>query len=231
MGLNKINSIFPTGKEFNVNFDWIDVASATGYLNYDLFTTLDSGGTNRLLIETSTSSGLSSISGYSAGWAPVSLNTGSIMNTNVLTKRLDLDYDSTEFQLPRIVRGKAYFRFFVHTGRNAGTDVQVYAKIRLRKWDGTTETEIADVTSPTLVWTSDQTIPVSLSVDVPQTHFKKGEQLRITIEGWVKSGATGWGYVSLTGDPADLTTTDGGFITFAAGETRILCAIPFKIEV
>ena len=226
-------NIFPPSKEININFDWTDVASATGYVEYDCFTTLDSVGVNRLLVESRNADDLQSI--YSVGGnplAPTTIYAVAVVNT-AYTKGIDVDFDSTEFQLPRIIKGKAYFSFYGGTRRTGGAGTALwYFVIRVRKWDGASETEIANVQTAPYTWVVDQVLEYSLDLDIPQTSFKRGEQLRITIEGWSKnSGGAGFGLnPAISGDPSNSAGNHGDYPGFAAGTTRIICTIPYKLN-
>lgn len=103
-------------------------------------------------------------------------------------KVLDLDFDLTPFNAPQDIRGTAFFNFFMRVYWAGGGVADAYAIVRVRKWDGTTETEIADAQTDGTTsssGTSEYNF-VCLPLSIPRHHFTPGENLRITIEGWLK---------------------------------------------
>lgn len=224
MTIGGAQNIFDRANEININFDWIDLASGTGYVSYDFHSTCDSVGIKRLLIETRNKSGITGITGDVSG-LPVCITTGSDAS-GVLTKYLDIDWDSSEFQLPRTLKGKFFINF--HMGNSVSNPASVYAIVKVRKWDGASETDLLTIQSNTIGFAVSGTRGIGLSGDLPQTNFKKGEQLRITIEAWGTSGG-GTQYIGLSGQPDGSAESDGS-VSMAANTTRIITFIPFKIN-
>ena len=180
-GINDIKKLLQSRQRPLVNFDWQDIADLTGYINYVLWKSEDSVGINRNLIPSSISSGHDI---DSAGEI-----TARISNTTFV-KVLDVDFDLSEFQLPRTIKGKALLKMAYATNDSAG-NVDAYVIIRVRKWDGSSETEIASVQSVTgnNDTGSSKLVNLNLQLTIPQTLIKKGEQLRLTFEGWAKGNA------------------------------------------
>jgi hypothetical protein len=220
-------SLFPPRRELLINFDWTDIASATGYIEYDGLSQTDSAATDLTLVESDVATTIAPATGTTI--------TGTQSDANVFTKILDKDFDAPEFQLPRKIKGKMYIRCglwfdWVNGGAGAGSDTfEYYLKIRLRKWDGSSETEVALVQTETFSNNSDTEHEISLNLDVPLTLYKKGEQIRVTFEGWVKSLEDGpdedLGNLSVAIDP-----NNGAITNFTAGNTRLVLEIPFRIE-
>jgi len=218
-------NIFPSSKEININFDWTNIASATGYVSYDCHNTIDSVGVKYVLIESSNRTGLVGINGYSNGTA-YCITTGTKAAGAGFSKIVDIDWDSTEFKKPRTLRGKTYINFNV--GNTCAGAASAYAIVKIRKWDGATETDILTIQSFTIGFNTGVQMAIALSGDISETLFKVGEQLRITIELWTEIVAdTIW--LSLSGQPNDQAESNGGH-SISAGNTRIIAAIPFKIE-
>jgi len=113
-------------------------------------------------------------------------------------KVLDHDYDLA-FNMPKRIKGKLRAIFSIgNTTSVSGKAHETYAIVKVRKWDGTTETEIANAQSETHVRSAAQYIADSRTINVEVNistlqKFNKGETLRITIEIWAKSsdGADG----------------------------------------
>ena len=156
------------------------------------------------------------------------------------TKKLDIDFDIT-FNLPKIVKGKAFVTF--SQGANVFTSGKIqyiYEIVRIRKWDGATETEIANNQGDTIqtpagtgAWmTTPKTKTECIEVDVPQTHFKKGETLRITMELWAQNDGVADGWAGFGHDPKDRDedSTEMTHPLIANAYTTIMeIHIPFKL--
>lgn len=161
------------------------------------------------------------------------------------TKLIDLDFDVV-FNKPKIVNGRCYFSvpFAVNNQSTTGSG---YVIAKVRKWDGSTETEIANAQSRTIE--SDGT-PVTnartllFSVDVTNAEFSAGQTLRITLEGWgVSASGAGWHHINIGHDPANRTgwtessasayTIFDGTSTHGVYSTtpQLKFYIPFKLSV
>ena len=232
MTIGGTQNIFPPAREPIVNYDWLDLASGAGYIQYDSYGSNDSTGNSYMLVETRDAGDLKTVINYhTVGGVRITdsiTHSGSVAHAD-FTKIIDIDWDSTEFQQPRIIKGRAYFRFYSCI---VGTDAfEYYFIVRVRKWDGSTETEVASVQSVTETWVANQRNFYSLFLDISQTGYKKGDQLRISIEGWAKRVSNNYS-LSLAGDPTD-SAADGApsGVDFLVNETRIISAIPYKIDI
>lgn len=162
------------------NYDYFDISEGTGVKAFYLFTSGNGGTTDYHL---TTDSGI-----YSND---ISTTEGSSSTT-------EYDFDLAEFNLPKRVTGTAYFYFAAGiTGGN------VY--ITLKKYDGSTETNICSKTS-----IFDGTSSTSgteqklLKLDLTTTHFKKGDILRATVELAAPGGSAS---VIFYHDPAGRSST------------------------
>jgi|24BtaG_2_1085350.scaffolds.fasta_scaffold02119_4 hypothetical protein len=222
MPLNQ-SSIFPPSREILINFNWTDLSSATGYVVYDGWGTDTSTGMIYNLLPSGNASSLSTP--VSTGTDKVSTSPPSTSNTYV--KLLDLDFDTTEFQLTRNIEGTAIVRiggFMNEIG--SGTGFDSYIILKLRKWDGASETEIASVQSATQSIDNDQEYSFTLPITVPLTKLKKGEFLRLTTEYWGRSTSSTEFTLRFYHDPGDDVQSGS-----SAGNTRLVLAIPYKINV
>lgn len=86
------------------------------------------------------------------------------------------------------VKGTAYTNFTFHQWK-AGTQV-VTSKftIKVRKWDGVTETEIGNATTAEIT-DSDGYKLTALAIPLTETNFGIGDVLRVTVEGYDKEEA------------------------------------------
>jgi len=152
------------------------------------------------------------------------------------TKVFDKDFDLT-FNSPKIVKGKLYADIPAKTSvETTGYDYNIYLKTLIRKWDGTTETEIASETSATRTENDGGINHESrflITVPIPITKFKKGETLRITIEAYAwKSGEEGNSWWAVGHDPASRQTTytADGKTHFLGTNTQMKIAVPFVVD-
>ena len=110
----------------------------------------------------------------------------------------------------------------------------MYFKIYIRKWDGTTETQIANNISETYntgsigaTVTKDKTFAIEIDVDNYQ--IKKGENIRITIEMHAWGGAGSTRTYNYGQDPMNRDDLDS--VIASASSTELKIWIPFKVEV
>tara|TARA_R100001530_G_scaffold18384_1_gene15688 strand:+ start:2751 stop:3395 length:645 start_codon:yes stop_codon:yes gene_type:complete len=214
MPLN-FSGIFPPSRELNVNFDWVDIASSTGYVLYDGFNAYSTGGDNYVLVESSKSSALTGIdettSSSTVNYSEITGNSG---------QSFDGDFDLTQFQLPQTIEGDAFVRVSMAAG---GAQVAGFVlTAHIRKWDGSTETNIANTVTDTFTMAVDTDYTRTLAITIPRTHFKKGDILRLTI--LITTSDT---------DVYDLAhnPNDSAIRSFVANNSRLSLAIPYKINV
>lgn len=156
----------------------------------------------------------------------------------------DVDFD-IQFNTPQNLKGNLIANVPVGIRNTAGSaqSYNLYVKVYVRKWNGTTETEIANATGTTLAWGgtttangAQATAMLSVSINVPLTHFKIGEYLRITTEvhGW-NGGAASEYY--LGHDPKNRATDlknftlSGAARTFGNDPTTLLILTPFRADI
>lgn len=205
------------------NYNWIDIATGTGVIVYYGYNTINDTTytynlSEKIVFSHSTNSEIGSIP---------------TQDLNMLN-RGELDFDLSTFNMPQTIKGTAFLNlgFGVSNNDNAGSSVYMIAKIK--KWDGTTETTLATSQTQTITTASGATgqARASMQLSLTETHFKKGETLRLTIESWGKfnslqtasSGAT----IHITHSPEN---QDGGLFTVAGIKTtQLKLNIPFKIN-
>lgn len=141
----------------------------------------------------------------------------------------DLDFDASAFNLPKDVKGTAYVSLPFYAYEGSGV-LEAYIIAKLRKWDGTTETEIASAQSETYVG-DPRTKKLLLKMTAPLTHFKKGETLRMTIEVWYKATIPGNpSHLAIGHDPKGRTTAQFPGTGDYKVTTTMEVHIPFRIE-
>ena len=211
----KGTEFFPPRAEFNANYDWINLLSTTGYVVFDGINMLDASGNNYILIQEDNAETLQGLSTTVDAVMITQLNANS-------GQSCDLDFDSSILQVPRTIEGDCYVRVSLADAAAGGAFPNgTVITAKLRKWDGTTETEIANAVSTTKDLTDAGHITQTLKIAVPRTHFKKGDLIRMTILVSTTDNDDYW----LGHNPAD-----NAIESFDAGNSRLVVAIPFKLD-
>ena len=203
------------------SYNYTDIAEGTGIIKFYGFTTEDDAAIDYHL---STNTAYSATEGTETA--------GSIVSTGSFKKVIDVDFDLSEFNLPKDIEGTAIINMGHGVFSGAGsTKVQGYIKARIRKWDGSSETEIANEDSATIQAQNgaNKRQIVSIKITIPKTHFKIGETLRLTIEGWHKnvtatSNTSRIPHVPQNSDTTNFTPSSEDVIT------KIEAYIPFRLS-
>ena len=152
-------------------------------------------------------------------------------DTTQYYKTIDYDFDMN-INIPLNLKGITYVNVpfgFSQTTSGGGEGGFIYVITRLRKWDGASETEIANGTSRIFDNLTSPQLPYTFLIkfDTPFTHYKKGETLRLTIEMWSKlHGTNDPKYSYLGHDPQDRTWTGASPIN----PSQLKAYIPTKID-
>ena len=212
---------YTTRGPINAVFDFTDFSSGTGFVIY--YGGNHSGGYI-----------LNSNTFYSE-----KVMTGAAQNGTTFTKVIDLDFDVL-LNIPKIMKGTALISTGVgmKTAGGAAETMSSYIITKIRKWDGSTETEIASGQSSTWADTASAVREVQgyfiVPVVVPETYIAEGESIRVTMELWVKSSqATAGNKWTLTHDPKNRGTSvfDGtNTWDFGTDLTTMEAQLPFRLE-
>jgi len=207
---------FTTASPVVASFDWTDIQSGTGT---DTF----------LLHQTETSAGLdyhlSPNTVYSSALS-ISINAVS----GALAKHSDIDYDLTEYQISQELEGVGQLEIpIAYEITNAAGTGSFYMICKLRKWDGTSETEIASVQSETISSTGGVTGETvwSMPITIPYTHFAVGDVLRLTIELWATSDGAEDIYLAYGIDPINRAVV---YHTKTMQTSISKLSVPFKLN-
>lgn len=172
------------------NYDFVDIASGTGYINFYAGKTVDK---NLLSNNVFYSDTVFSTTTY----------------TTDPTLIYDVDFDVV-LNRPLDVRGLGIVNVSIGLTNNTGTPSVTggYIVATLRKYSGS-ESDIVTNTSRA-VSVNTTTLPyyemLAIDLDIPLTHFKPGDTLRLTIQMY----GTGTGGTKTAGfghDPANRTST------------------------
>jgi hypothetical protein len=207
-------NIFTHRPTINANYDWIDLVSATGQILFYGLNAVDSVGDNYTLIP---SDAVQSV--YGADLATTVAVTKTQVTGNSGTS-FDKDFDLSAFQLPRTIEGTGLVRVSL---RASGVQVDgIVITALLRKWDGATETEVASISSDTFALGAGSETSRTLKLTIPRTHYKKDEQIRLTI----RVATTDNDVYLVAHSPQDAALTGA----FSAANSRLAVVIPFKLD-
>lgn len=216
MSLNFGQQLFPPRGELLASYDYFDVASGTGVVNFY-------GG--------NTSGGYILAKGtfYSC---PVI--TRAMITTANYVKEIDVNFD-VEFNLPRTISGKTIVNvpIGVYSGAVGPTTLDAYSIVKVIHYDGSTPTTLATSANGTvLTYTGGvggKYGTNALEVDITEKHFKRGEILRLTVEVWARDSASTQN-VLLGHDPKDRGTSNFDTYDFGTANTILSFQVPFKIS-
>lgn len=185
------------------NYNYVDIASGTGYITFYAGETVD------LKI-------LSNNTFYSDEYV-----TSDTASTTGYVAEIDLDFD-VELNRPLDLKGLGIVNIPVY----AVASTYLYVVVTLRKWNGTTETDIATNTSR--IFNPSATGYTMLGVDltIPLTHFKKGETIRLTTVVWAKHASPPQN-IKIAYDPKSRTTD---WDATAAVPSQLLFQCPVRLN-
>lgn len=163
-------------------FSFSEFASGLGFIKFFLADTKDSVGADFILTEQTPNA-----------------ETGTLATTG----GMDVDFDLSPFNKSIRIKGVASINLFTSFGTAGGTNDFNYT-VKIRKWDGTTETEIASASTGvrSVAPSSSGQVQQLLQITIPGTPFSKGDNLRITIDAAINGGS-----FTLKIDPSDNGTS------------------------
>ena len=199
-----------TGEGAVASYSFIEIATGAGIMTLYAGWTVD---TKTLLNNQFASNTIMSQSG-NIGGSPDAI-------------RLDQDYDMVVTK-PLTVEGTMIITAGIGVYRS-GSSNSGYFIFKFRKWDGSSETDIAENQSSTH---SNNSTPgwtystFATDITIPRTHFKIGDTLRLTVELWGAGGANP-SYVAYGHDPQNRTT---GWDTTGVSPSRLTTFIPVRVD-
>ena len=219
MALDPKLTKFTTASPLIATFDFQDVAEGTGVIVF-LGSDTDDNGTVTYQLS------------RNALYSQNIMTVGS--GTSGVEKILDVDFDVT-FNFPKDVKGKV----IANIPLVIGNDVTVllggsaYIVVQVRKWDGSTESDIASntksETSPAVGSGDTLQLMFNVEVDTPLTHFAAGETLRITVEGWAAVQNANGLQMGLMHDPKNRTPTSADYSGGFASSTFLTSILSFNV--
>ncbi|KKK70095.1 hypothetical protein LCGC14_2927450 [marine sediment metagenome] len=154
-----VSDKFTTASPIIASYSYTDIAEGTGVVIFKAFIT-DIGALGHLTASQVYSRNIeTSETGTAGDWDTIG----------------DRDFDLAPFNRSQIIKGTA----IVNISQHAVTSGSSRFLIRVRKWDGSAETEIANVT--TASEGAGDVVMHCEQLTIPRTHFKSGDVLRLTI--------------------------------------------------
>lgn len=199
------------------SYNWTDISDGTGIVVFYGYQEKDSSGTSYKLNQNALYSRAIELTGNAGpDW----------------TKALDLDFDLSSFRTQKDIGGHATFQIPAFTTDSAAAgEAHCYVIVKVRKWDGSTETDIVSFQTDTIDADGGATYAIfTVGGTIPKTHFKRGDTLRITLEVW--GSRTNYASTIPVGIAFDPINREGPtYFTAANIDTRVFkCLIPFSIE-
>lgn len=179
---------YSTGAAIQASFDFTDIDEGTGTVVY-----LPATGTDQNLMVKE------AIGSNTTSSTAVTTSTSAV-------KVLDIDFD-VQFNTAKVLKGLCLVSIS-HGISDVSTDAASYESFiiaKIRKWDGSSETEIANNQGDTHDFPNGNTtqsntdlIEINIATGVK---FKAGETLRLTIEQWGRALTGGDGHFGFGHDP------------------------------
>ena len=177
-----IPQTFPIPQETAIaSYNFTDIAEGTGVVVFFGAAHDEAGTTKYFLTQNQIFSRYTSLSATT--------------NNTALVQILDEDFDVT-FNLPQRMKGKVRIAFSMGYNGPSNQEKQVRVTVKLRKFDGSTETELGSAVTEIFGGTGTDgksannalSLTMNLEIDMSSTitHFKKGETLRLIVEGWYR---------------------------------------------
>jgi len=228
MPLDRKLTKFTTASPKLVNYPAADLITGFGVVKFSVYAYIPQAGNKAFALMRDA---------FTSSVIETGTSVSPLYDSEIPAKHLDQDFDLPPFQIPHTLFGTARIYSAFASVKSAGNStLRTYFIYRLRKYSGTTETEIASVQTETVDGNGPDR---SLSLlDIPittRTHFKKGDILRLTIESWMCKGATGDNAQGRVYYGVDPLNRDGTYLTpssdtlpFSTTKTEIY--IPFETE-
>ena len=208
------------GERVVASYDFIDFIEGTGVITYYSGSGLNDSATEEFILKSNTF------------YSNTIFVEGAITNT-AWAIAFEKNYDLSPLNLPLTIKGTASVIISWAVFGHGSTTMDGYLKSKLIKVSDAGETiigtgktgEINIVTSAAWEETTSTMI-----LNLTQTHFKIGDTIRLSIEGWARTGQggqngkIGWGQDPINRDSAPLTPSTDDTIT----KTNI--TIPFQIN-
>ena len=218
MVLNFGGNLFPRRGEILTNYNWIELLSNQGYGIFYLSAGKDTTATTTYFITNAIVESYPEKSTESAG----------AENVADYVIKLDHDHDLL-VNTPTTINGKVIISLALYTTYTSD-QFNAYWQVKIRKWDGTTETELGSAKTENVINVGNATRRRSFEIDINSAKFKKGEYIRITVEAYVAYSANAGSQIGYWHDPSSRTKIGTVTSNYVGEKTDAKIFIPFKVK-
>ena len=218
--------LFPQSPEIPYTIDFVDIVASVAYVVYDGMLTNNQSSESYLLAPT-----------ISSDVTPVvSTNEDDDMSSPLYTKwdangstSKNLDFDLPAFTKAVTVEGDALVRFTV--AGNSTSDIDTFvAKGLVRKWDGASESDLGSDNRASFTLTASKLATFFMKIPVSKTIFRKGEQLRFSLELTYSNPGAANSHCAIAHNPRDTSIAmPAPTQNFESGGSRLVVAVPYKL--
>ena len=223
MALNFGRDLTPGEPAAIASYDYIDIAEGTGIVVFH-------GGATR-----SSSGGYMFRLGRNVFYSDIIASGGTNLGTDDL-KLLDFDFD-VQFKRPQIIEGNSLISIPIGVrGNVAASNYKGYAAVAVQKVSEGVETELFALTSGGLI-TSAQSWEHgynTIEADIPKTHFKSDDTLRLQVQLYARGNAADTAVVMMGMDPNNRTQSgslSGTELRWLEGSADLQFHVPFKLSI
>lgn len=210
------------------SYNYTDIAAGTGVVRLYGFAAHSSGAITYHLTDNAVLSGYGNITNDVTEESKSSADNGDAD----FTKSSEFDFDLTAFNLPRILTGTAIVNYSIMAKETDASRAYGFFKFVLIKDSGGSETIIGSTESE-LVDAGDSTYPDKKSgcvrISCTETHFKKDDILRLTVQAYMKHVSGGNNtFLHLPHSPQNRDTIN---FTASTYPSKLELYVPFRIDI
>lgn len=231
MVTKQISSLFQTQSNAIASYNYADIAEGTGYtIFYGLVTRNLAGATYSLV--TQTLRGSAGNINYSVDTTEESRIKQSGTSASYV-KMGEIDFDLSAFNTPKTIKGTALIEYSAACIETDASRSKGYWVFKIIKDSDGTETVIGTANSEETDANGGGGVPPEkitgcIPITCTQTHFKRGDILRVTAEAWMYYIAGGENtYLHIPHSPQNNNTTN---FTATTNPTYFKVHIPFRLE-
>lgn len=225
-----VNIAIPPGLAIT-SYSFTDISEGTGIRAYNGANAYTTAGVASYMLTTQTP------------YSTTVTTSGACTGFTAYTKVIDNDFD-VALNLPMDLKGNVFVTVTHSIASASATQTaQQYVYVKIRKYDGTTETEVASASGAVLlspVGTANESATSKKRTDTLKipvtsiTHYAPGETFRCTVETWVALSNSGMQGVSrICHDPQNRNDPEGIIVVGSSGAstTKMQCYAPTLIDI
>jgi len=190
------------------SYSYIDIANGLGYQKFYLATLEDDDNTHYIL---NTNSIYSSV----------------IESNQINTTDKTLTFSTSDFNLPKVVKGEAYI--CIGYENNYGIQTDGTCEVKVQKTSGGSTTDLCSYTGfDSSISSKNDGVVFSFKLDLTETNFKRGDILKVLIH--LDGDSSGGLHQSVGHDPMNRDGSNITPSTQSSTTTASFILVPFKID-